>query len=316
MPSGCVLAAMHEAAQAIRDDAESGAAALSLRALDALREAVAEGDDPADPATVVDLARDLRDARPAMPAIANRVDRAMATADSHDPDDVAAAAERVRAEAAVADHTAARQAARLLGDRVLTLSRSGTAMEAIQTAAPDRAFVAESRPEREGVAVAEELSDALAVTLHTDAAIPTTVDDHDVETVVTGADAVAPDGRVLNKTGTRVAALAASDAGIPHLVVAARDKVARTGDDVAREHGDPADIYAGAADADATADVDSDVDVDVYAPAFDVTPPDLVTVVTEHGPQQPDAVAAIAAEHREHAGWDDRMRRGNANHRS
>jgi hypothetical protein len=53
------------------------------------------------------------------------------------------------------------------------------------------------------------------VTVHTDAAVAHVLATHDVDAVVVGADAVLSDGRVVNKTGTRAAAIAAANEGGP-----------------------------------------------------------------------------------------------------
>jgi hypothetical protein len=82
---------------------------------------------------------------------------------------------------------------------------------------------------------------------------------------------VLPDGSVVNKTGTRAAALAAHREGVPLYAVALTDRVA-TDETVPLESGDRAAVY------------DGDAPVDVRNPTFDVTPPDLVErVVTERG---------------------------------
>jgi translation initiation factor 2B subunit (eIF-2B alpha/beta/delta family) len=120
----------------VRGDRDRGSAAVSLRALEALRDgaaALAAGrsvDVPAasnaagtpetDPAPVVRLARALRDARPSMAAVANRVNRAMAdatgTAGTVTPEAVRDAAARTAADALVADADAAHAAVTLLAD--------------------------------------------------------------------------------------------------------------------------------------------------------------------------------------------------------
>ncbi|MGM7319819.1 hypothetical protein, partial [Idiomarina sp. ST10R2A5] len=73
-----------------------------------------------------------------------------------------------------ADAEASSRAADSLGERVLTLSRSGTVEAAISEAEPSRVVVAESRPGREGVGTAERLAEAgIDVTLCADSAAVT-----------------------------------------------------------------------------------------------------------------------------------------------
>lgn len=291
-------------AESIERDREHGSARLSVRALEVLRDeaalAAAGSRNDAHPERGGDdrrglaaLARELRGARPSMAVVTNRVNRAMdAASDRRTPAAVETAAGTVIDESLAADEEAAARAAERLPDAVATLSRSGTVVAAIERANPDRVLVAESRPGREGVGVAERVADRTGadVTLTTDAALAGELV-QDVETVVVGADAVLADGCVVNKVGTRAAAVAAGREGIDCLVLAASDKV-RPDTDAHLEPRDPAEVY------------DGDADLDVANPTFDVTPPEYVdAVITERGPLDTDDVRAVADEHRERAGW-------------
>jgi translation initiation factor 2B subunit (eIF-2B alpha/beta/delta family) len=281
----------------VREDRTHGSAWISARALEVLRDAAAEADDWEAVATT---GRALRDARPGMAAVANRVNRVFADAD-RTPDAVCDRAVAALAEAFDADDAAADRAVERLRDadatRLCTLSRSGTVGTALRAADPEAVLVAESRPEREGVGVAERLAtetDA-AVSVTTEAALPAAMRDSDVDAALVGADAVLADGSVVNKTGTTVLALAARRAGVPVYAVAARDKVRPTGDDrVADERSDPESVY------------DGDADVTVVAPTFEATSADLFAgVVTEDGLTDAAGVETVAAEHAENAEWDD-----------
>lgn len=281
-------------ARSIAADDDHGAAALSVRALEVLRDraALARREDVTVD-ELRDLAARLRRARPSMAVLHNRVNRAVADADG--PVDVERAATAGVERAVAADRDAAVAAAELLDDAVLTLSRSGTVRAALRRADPERVYVAESRPAREGVDVAEALAadpdvDA-AVTVHTDAAVAHVLATAAVDAVVVGADTVLPDGRVVNKTGTRAAALAAAREGVPVYAAAAADKVTHASG-VALESGAATAVYDGAAP------------LDALNPTFDVTPADAVTVVTEDGPLDGDAVAALAERHRDLAPGD------------
>ncbi len=288
----------------VRDDRERGSAAISLDALAVLRDeaALAVEERPArehetreaaggDWDALADVARDLLAARPSMAVVENRVHRAMAAAaDERTPVAVETAASEGVERALSADGEAAARAAERLPDRVATLSRSGTVLAAIRSADPAAVLVAESRPGREGVGVAESLAGEFDVTLTTDAAFPSELDAWDAGALVVGADRVLPDGRVVNKVGTRAAA-AAAPADCPCLVVAASDKVA-TDPGFDPEERDPAAVY------------DGDAPVSVANPTFDVTPAGWVdAVVTEDGPLDADGVADLAADHRERANW-------------
>jgi len=298
--------------ETVAGDTDHGAAWLSLRALEVLRDEAAlaaeRPDDVGSWSLLTTLARDLLDARPSMAVVANRVNRAMDVAsETATPTALESAAFEGIKRSTDADGDAAVIAADRLPDRIATLSRSGTVTAAVERAGPDEVLVAESRPGREGVGTAErfaERTDA-AVTLTTDAALADRLAATGVEAVVVGADTVLPDGRVLNKVGTRAAAAAAASEGVDCYVVAASDKVAAAqahadgtdpaeADGVDREERDPAELYDGRAA------------VEVANPTFDVTPSGLVdAVVTERGALDPCSIREIAAEHRALAAWDE-----------
>ena len=234
-----------------------------------------------------------------MAVLRNRVNRAMAEADEYSADDAVGAPAVLEStlagidRALEADEAAAGTAADLLEGSVATLSRSGTALDALRDGNPSRVFVAESRPAREGVAVAEELADECAVTLHTDAATAHVLASEDVGRVVVGADAIRPDGAVVNKTGTRALAIAAAREGVPVTVVAATDKIS-TREEVNLESGTRSAVY------------DGEAGIDVVNPTFDVTPADCVTeVATERGRLEAADVSDVADELRELEAWRD-----------
>ena len=274
--------------ETVRDDRRHGSAYISVRALEVLRDRAAVADDWAEAAAV---ARGLRDARPSMAALANRVNRAMSEA-ARSPEAVSERATTAVDDAVRADDEAAENASAVLSEAetVLTLSRSGTVTAALSDV--PKIVVAESRPAREGVEVAEELAGAGAdVTLVADAAIGFVLTEEDVDAAVVGADTVFPDGSVANKIGTRLLALAAAREGVPCYVVTARDKVSPS-DDFHPEFGERESLYEG------------ESGLDVLNPTFDRTPSDLVTgVVTEGGVLDVEEVMAVADEHRRFAEW-------------
>ncbi|GAB6860686.1 NUDIX domain-containing protein [Haloplanus litoreus] len=283
-----VYAAVAPTVETVASDDTHGAAWISVRALEVLRDRAAVADDEA---AVASVARALRDARPSMAAVANRVNRVMSGGDRTPGTvrDRAAAA----AEAALdADDAAAATAAERCGVSVVTLSQSGTVRAALDRARP-AVLIGESRPAREGTDVAASLADAeLDVTLTTEAALPAELAARAPDSVLVGADAVLADGSVVNKVGTRGLALAAAREDVPVYVVAAAAKV-RPDEAVHGETGDTAALYDGAAP------------VSVANPIFDRTPADLVTgVVTERGVLDTEGIRAVAAEHRERAEWD------------
>jgi translation initiation factor 2B subunit (eIF-2B alpha/beta/delta family) len=277
----------------ITDDEGHGSAALSMRALEVLRDragmlAASGGEDDAARARLASMAERLLEARPSMAALANRIHRVMhGSLPDLAPATVATRAHEALDEARQADAGAARHAAdAIAGERVLTLSRSGTVLDALRRADPaPEVVVAESRPAREGVGVAEALSaDGLDVTLITDAAAALMLSGGAVDAVLVGADTVLPTGAVVNKTGTRAAALAAARESVPVFAACAVDKISPT-EASHGEEGNPRAVYDGPAD------------LDVRNPTFDVTPADLVTgVFTERGRLAPGDIGPVADE--------------------
>ncbi|MXV61402.1 NUDIX domain-containing protein [Natronorubrum sp. JWXQ-INN-674] len=299
--------------RSIAADDEHGAALLSIRALEVLRDRagllVAEraefGPDPAGEwDELTGLVDRLLEARPSMAVLRNRVNRAMADAVAAEDEDSVAGAPAVLEStlsnvdrALAADDDAAATASERAAGTVMTLSRSGTVLEALRGGEPSRVFVAESRPAREGIDVAEELAAAdevdCPVTVHTDAAAAHLLSREDVDRVLVGADTIRADGAVVNKTGTRMLALAGSREGIPVSVVAATDKLS-TREEVPLECGGRSAVY------------DGDALFDVANPTFDVTPADCVDeVVTERGALETDAVGDVVEELRALEEWSD-----------
>jgi translation initiation factor 2B subunit (eIF-2B alpha/beta/delta family) len=301
--------------ETVASDREHGSAYVSVRAIEVLRDeaAVASdgvrgGDrDPDDEREggrgervepwnrLGSLADQLREARPSMAVVENRINRAMdAASGDRTPASVEAAAEAGIERALAADGEAAAVAADRAGSHVATLSRSGTVLRAVEETDPASVVVAESRPGREGIATAESLAERTdaSVTLTTDAAFAGELVDATVDTLLVGADAVLPDGRVVNKVGTRGAATVAAREGIDCYAVAASDKITyREGFDPEAR---PDDLYDGGADLAAA------------NPTFEATPADLFdAVVTERGPLDGPDLRELAAAHEERARWTD-----------
>lgn len=277
--------------ESIAEDAEHGSAYISVRALEVLRDSAGRETDWSE---LRGLAEELLEARPSMAALGNRVNRAMADAiGERTPSAVEEAAKDGIERALSADEQAAENAAEQIAEEtILTLSRSGTVLAALHAA--ERVFVAESRPACEGVGVAETLADDCDVTLHTDAAIAHVLATETVDSVLVGADAVLPDGRVVNKTGTRAAAFAAAREGVPLYVVTASDKVRPDGT-MHLESGEDEEVY------------DGDAEIEILNPTFDVTPADCVAgVVTERGVLDSEQIEEVAKELRELADWRER----------
>ncbi|MFB9904465.1 methylthioribose-1-phosphate isomerase [Allokutzneria oryzae] len=114
-------------------------------------------------------------------------------------------------------------------------------------------------------------------TLITDGMGAAVLADGRVDALVTAADRVTMDGHVVNKVGTLGLAASARAFGVPfHALVQAPDQDAASADAVPIEYRDPADVLSA---------LGRPVPgVRGLYPAFDVTPPNLVTtVVTDRG---------------------------------
>lgn len=287
--------------EAIGGDGEHGSSYLSLRALEVLRDTAAVTETWDD---VAEIGRTLRDLRPELVAIANRINRVMYQAITTHPEPrtpvaVCAQAMSVIDRVVRAEDEAAAAAADLLStaeDGVLTLSRSGTVQATIaQMDAP--VVIAESRPGGEGLAVGRELADGTRdVTVIPDAAVASALTEAgpQVDAVVVGADAVRPDGSVVNKVGTRGLCIASDREGVPTFVVTARDKVIASDGS-----GSPEPSVQARSEREGAG-------IDRWEPLFDTTPGSVIdAIVTDDGETAPAAVARIAQTHHQHATWDE-----------
>jgi len=271
----------------IAADTAHGSAALSIHALEVIRDQAAVADDWQE---IADVATELQDAQPSMAVLANRVNRVLSGA-ARTPEAVHDRAIEAIETALTADSAAAETAAERLSGPVATLSWSGTVKDALIDLG-EPVTVAESRPDREGIDLAEAVADAgIDTTVTTDGALPSLLASEEFEAVLVGADTILPTGDVVNKAGTRGLALAASAADVPVYVVTARDKVSKD-DTFHPEEGPATAIYNG------------DSDITVANPCFDLTPGDLIEgVLTEDGLLDQRGIELVAAQHRSNTDW-------------
>lgn len=280
----------------LTNDTSHGSAHLSLRALEVLRDRAGML-ATSDAATIEDArsrlvstAHRLLDARPSMAAVLNRVHRVMhASRPELTPASVEINAHEAIEAAVQADETAANRAAsQVAGNHVLTLSRSGTVFKALTQADPSPSVtIAVSEPGGEGVSVAETLiGHDLDVTLIPDTAIPSRLEDGQIDAVLVGADTVFPSGDVSNKVGTLGTAVSAYRAEIPLYAACATDKISVEDTVSQEESANPRSVYDGPSD------------VMVWAPRFDTTPAELVTggLLTERGTLGSNDVRDVADE--------------------
>ncbi|MEU6559728.1 S-methyl-5-thioribose-1-phosphate isomerase [Nocardia nova] len=314
------LTTVDEIIDAITTLAVRGAPAIGVSG--AFGVALAARAHPGDPARVEAEAARIEAARPTAVNLSWGVRRALAKL-AGGAGAVLAEAQAMLAEDGRVNRAAATHAAdlvqRLCPDRPLRMlthcntgrlatTAVGTAIGALRVL-HDRDAIAdvlvdETRPLLQGARLTTwELAEAgIPHRLTVDSAAAWAMATGQVDCVIVGADRITADGSVANKIGTYGLALAARHHGIPFIVVApesTRDLATATGDRIVVEQrgADEVTRFGGYASAPAgTA---------VFNPAFDVTPPDLVTaVVTENGPIAPapgvfahgSEIAAIARE--------------------
>lgn len=169
----------------------------------------------------------------------------------------------------------------------LATAGEGTALSVITTAARQgkvaRVFVDETRPLLQGSRLTswELIKQGLEVVLITDNSAGWVMQQKKVEAVLVGADRVAANGDVANKIGTYPLAVLAARHGVPFFVAiptSTIDLQTASGRDIPIEERAEEEVthirgVRVAAEG-----------VQVYAPAFDVTPHELVTaIITERG---------------------------------
>lgn len=293
------LTSVDEVIEAIKTLAVRGAPALGVSGAFAV--ALAAFAHP-DESTKVKLeAERVAAARPTAVNLARGVQRALARLPLGAPAVLQEAlemlAEDARVNRAAATH-AADLVQRLCPDRPLRMlthcntgrlatAEFGTAMGALRVLHArgkiENVLVGETRPLLQGARLTTwELAEAgIPHRLMIDSAAPWAMATGQVDCVIVGADRIAADGSVANKIGTYPLALAAHRHGIPFIVVApesTRDPATVTGRQILVEERDPAEVtqVGGVTTA--------PPGTEVFNPAFDVTPPELITaVVTENG---------------------------------
>ena len=279
--------------ESVLQDSVHGSAWISLRALDVLRHralqlasASASSDETRE--EIASLAQQLAVARPPMVSVGNRVRRFLeraealeASGDGELAEQLVGLVDDLRTEAGDRETRAAANAADLVsGKCVFTLSRSATVMNALLDADPaPRVVVAESQPGGEGRGVAQELAAAgIDTTLVPDSVMATVLSADwrpPIDLVLVGADTVTLEGDVVNKSGTRLAALAARAAEIPFYAVLTTDKISKDSKLLLEDAGGRVPSVAG--------------QPKVMEPVFELTPAALVPgLITEDGVQDGD----------------------------
>ncbi len=195
-----------------------------------------------------------------------------------------------------------RHAATLLadGDSLLTHCYPGAALNytlfyARRAGKQVKVIACETRPYLQGarLTASQAVEIGVPVTVITDAMAAFTMGRGMVTKYITAADRIALDGSIANKVGTLEHAIAARHYDIPFYVLGydGPDPETPSGAEIPIEMRDPAEVLRCGAEPTAVAGVDA-----LY-PAFDVTPPELITaIVTERGVFRPNHMRTY---------WDD-----------
>jgi methylthioribose-1-phosphate isomerase len=306
------ITTVDELIEAIKTLAIRGAPALGVSG--AFGVALAAFEHMGDNEKVTLEASWIASARPTAVNLAWGVQRALAKL-PEGPEAVLAEARRMLAEDADVNRLCATHAAdlmlKLCPDRPLRIlthcntgrlatTAFGTAIGALRVlhsrGKVEDVLVDETRPLLQGARLtAWELAEAgIPHRLTIDSAAAWAMATGQVDCVVVGADRITADGSVANKIGTYALALAAHRHGIPFIVVApesTRDPGTATGREIVVEERAAAEItHVGGV-------LTAPERTAVFNPAFDVTPPELVTaVVSEHGVVGPPAKANALVE--------------------
>ena len=143
-----------------------------------------------------------------------------------------------------------------------------------------RIFCPETRPYFQGARLTATVCYEMGfdVTVITDNMPAFVMQREHVDVFTSAADAITMDGHVINKVGTFQIAIAAKHLGVPYYVTGVPDAVHETAKDVVIEMRDPKFVLEAMGVKTARDGVKG------YYPAFDVTPPELISgVVTDRG---------------------------------
>ncbi|MFW9845352.1 MAG: S-methyl-5-thioribose-1-phosphate isomerase [Candidatus Thorarchaeota archaeon] len=145
-----------------------------------------------------------------------------------------------------------------------------------------KVYAAETRPRQQGakLTVFEFMEDKIDTTLITDGMIGTVFREGRVDCCVVGADRIVRTGHVINKIGTYTMAITAKHHNIPFYSVVPMSTIDwdTNVEDVVIEERDPDEIRI------INGQYVTVPDAKVYNPAFDVTPPELITaIITDKG---------------------------------
>ena len=156
-----------------------------------------------------------------------------------------------------------------------------------------RLFCPETRPYFQGSRLTASVIYDMGfdVTVITDNMPAAVMKNEGIDLFTSAADVICGDGHVVNKVGTYQIAIAAKYHGIPYFATGAPDQGHKTIDSVKIEMRDPSFVLQ------AMGTPTANQNVKGYYPAFDITPPELVTgVVTDQGVLSPYSLGDYVAD--------------------
>ncbi len=221
----------HDCLQQIICDHQSGATELARKALQALvdySDLLKDQTRPEQRRALLEFARALQQSRPSMAPMYNLIAEFSVNLSHVTPDMTPHQQAHASVETLLARTTNARDAiaahlAELVapGAVVLAHSRSSTLIACFKVLSrkPVQAIITESRPGNEGRSLAKTLSDLGVISEYiTEAQLGIFVPRADL--ILLGADCLLVDGSVINKAGSCLIAMAASEAHVPVYVCA------------------------------------------------------------------------------------------------
>ena len=248
--------------------------------------------------SVVSAVKVLAATRPTEPALRDAMTFVLRKlVETEDPDELIAAIRNYEQEMVDAERRIAEIGSRKIpdGGTVITHCHSSTAInvlvEAHRQGKDFKVIVTETRPRYQGKLTARDLLSAgIPVVYVVDSAAYFFM--HDADVYLTGADAITSDGYVANKIGTALMAVAARRFDVPYYVAATTlkyDPVTAAGYWEPIEERDPREVI----------DPSELPGAEIRNPAFDLTPPDLVTgIISEIGIYGPQVFPLMVMQHR------------------
>jgi len=280
-------------AEGIKSLRIQGAHAITLSAINVLEEQIRQG---AQSAEIISGSRLLINARPVEPALRNCIKITLDTFKRNGREAAASKAHELALELDEGQESIARNGAELIrsGDVIMTHCHSSTVVRILALAHAQGKKITvistETRPKYQGRKTASELANlGIRTIMIVDSAANYYASEADK--IMVGCDAIAKEGGIVNKIGTSTLAMIAREHKIPFYSAASLLKF------------DPETKYPESIEERSreellcdTTNISGFKNVIVRNPAFDLTPPELVTgIITEKGVLKPKKAVMLAA---------------------